>query len=266
MERENMLNSQSELAGISIHVRCPDCFKLYAVQASDIESAKPQFQCTSCSKQFWMPFPECLESAAGLIGFPVETSRPSFASTSAFQAKPFSCPKCGSGYNGGQAECEKCGVIFQKFVSRTTPRSDFSASKELKALWDAVVLEYENPERHRGFIDYGFADGNIDYVTRKYADILESNPGDEIALRFQNEIHVRVVTRAQVERRPKVSGWQNVSLPRIRLSPILFILAGVLIAAGLIVPGSRNLVGFGSSVLFLALAIRFYFTGFGARR
>ncbi|MEK6554932.1 MAG: hypothetical protein AABZ31_06820 [Bdellovibrionota bacterium] len=244
---------------ISVHVRCPDCFKLYAVKASDIHEARPQFQCVDCSAQFWMPYPECLESAAGLIGFPLENARePRTANT--FQAKPFSCPKCGSGYSGGQTECEKCGVLFAKFLSKTPgTRSDFSASKELKALWDAAILEYEKEDRHRAFIRYGLTDGNVEYVSRKYSDVLDSNPSDEMALKMQKELAAITVAKAESVRRPLSKGWQDWSIPKLRFSPVLYVMGGALVVGGLVMPGMRNLIGFGCSILFLTLMVKFYF-------
>jgi hypothetical protein len=246
---------------LNIHVRCPDCFKLYAVKAADIQEARPQFQCTDCSTHFWMPYPECLESAAGLIGFAVEQGRESRSVNQAIQAKPFSCPKCGSGYSGGQTECEKCGVLIEKFSTNknSNARSDFSASKELKEMWEAAILEYEKDERHHAFIRYGFADGNIEYVTRKYADLLESNPSDAIALRAQKEIAALSVAKVQSVRTPPTRGWQDWSVPKLRFSPVLYIMAGILIVSGLVIPGMRNLIGFGSSILCLTLMFKFYF-------
>lgn len=55
----------------SVRVRCPDCFKQYSVQASEITEAKPRFECLDCKTHFWIAFPEVLEQKE-VIGFPVD--------------------------------------------------------------------------------------------------------------------------------------------------------------------------------------------------
>lgn len=251
----------------SIQVRCPDCFKLYAINSSDIHEAQPHFVCAHCSTQFWLPYPECLESASGLIGFKVEIeeSGEKLTAPKELNLKPFSCPKCGEAYHSGQTECEKCGVVFHKFVSTQFVASqrrftDLSASQELKDLWESALLEYENASRHQVFVNYAFADGNVDYAIRKYTDILDSNPSDEIANQRIKEIQARTVAHAQSQRKaPAQAKWHDITIPRLRLSPLFFVIAGGLICTGLIVPGSRNLVGFGCSLLFVTFAVKFYF-------
>ena len=257
--------------------RCPDCFKLYSIEVASIQQRQPRFECATCSCRFWIPFPECLENASGMIGFKDEGSQApavstpkqnqmtgptSFFATQATQikSKPFSCPKCGHSYAGGDVECVKCGILFSRWSEKKAHRSEFSASKELKELWEAVILEYENENRHRQFIRYGWVDSNIEYVTQKYQDLLEANPSDEVALKFQKEIQLLASTRFEVARQPqKSASWHDWTIPRIKLSPALYVLAGVLIASGLLIPGMRNLVGFGSSLLFITLAFRYYF-------
>lgn len=55
---------------VVVHVRCPDCFKQYGVQVSEITESKPRFECLDCKTQFWIAFPEVLEQKE-VIGFPV---------------------------------------------------------------------------------------------------------------------------------------------------------------------------------------------------
>lgn len=179
------------------------------------------------------------------------------------EAKPFSCPKCGAAYAGGEAECVKCGVIFQKFFTKLPVRSDFAASKELKALWEAVILEYEKEDRHRNFIQYGQNDGNLEYVLRKYKDVQEASSSDELSKKFVKEVSATMVAQAESKLVPtkgfKFFAWREWSIPRFNFSPLLYIIGAAVVAFGTTVPGMRNFIGLGCSILFLGVAVRFYF-------
>lgn len=287
-ETEKHLDS----AGSILRARCPHCYKLFSIHAGEISEARPRFECTECQGQFWLPFPESLENSGGMIGFPIEAAPTSSVGSSESQtvnasalpdfeisdrstkkarsrtaesadAKPFSCPKCGSAYAGGESECVKCGVIFQKFFTRLPVRSDFSSSKELKALWDAVILEYENEDRHRQFIQYGQGDGNLGYVLRKYQDVQEASPSDEFSRRYVKEVASLMTAQIESELSPTKGysffAWKDWSIPRFNFSPILYLVGTCVVVFGALTPGMKNFIGLGCSILFLALAVRFYF-------
>ena len=63
------MQNLSQAPQATIHVRCPDCFKQYAVSSAEIVVSKPRFQCTDCDTQFWIAYPEVLEQTE-VIGFP----------------------------------------------------------------------------------------------------------------------------------------------------------------------------------------------------
>ncbi len=260
-----------------LRARCPHCYKLFSIHSGEISEARPQFECTDCHGQFWLPFPESLANAGGMIGFPVEAApaQPEFdisdrstqearsRTVESADVKPFSCPKCGSAYAGGESECVKCGVIFQKFFTRLPVRSDFSASKELKALWDAVILEYEKEDRHRQFIQYGQGDGDLGYVLRKYQDVQEASQSDEISRRYVREVAALMTAELESELAPTKGhsffAWKEWSIPRFNFSPILYVVGSCVVVFGAVTPGMKNFIGLGCSILFLALAVRFYF-------
>lgn len=297
-----MFETEKQLDSATLRARCPHCYKLFSIHAGEISEARPRFECTDCHGQFWLPFPESLENTAGMIGFPLEAETSHFATevesevatnfaSEAFpvenfalpdfqveepapqqtrarplervEAKPFSCPKCGAAYAGGQAECVKCGVIFQKFFTKLPVRSDFAASKELKALWEAVTLEYEKEDRHRQFIQYGQNDGNLEFVLRKYKDVQEVSASDELSKKFVKEVAAMMTAQAESALVPtkgfKFFAWREWSIPRFNFSPLLYIIGGVVVAFGMTVPGMRNFIGLGCSILFLGVAVRFYF-------
>jgi hypothetical protein len=94
-----------------------------------------------------------------------------------------------------------------------------------------------------------------------------------MAARAQNEAKALMVARLE-SRMPVMRGaaakdtsgfFQTLfasiplRIPGLRFGTLIMFLCGVVIAMGLVVPGLRNLVGVGSSVLFFILALRYYF-------
>ena len=132
MDDVNISGRRNEL----IRVRCPQCFKLYSIESAEINEPKPKFECLDCKQRFWLPYPEALEQASGLIGFPLEWIEEKSEQEMAPEAvvnqepvveqKPFQCPNCSEPYAGGDTECKKCGIIFDKIEEvkekRKSPR------------------------------------------------------------------------------------------------------------------------------------------------
>lgn len=280
---ENQLpNSQQKSR---LRVRCPHCYKLYSVSSDEVHEARPKFECTDCHGRFWIAYAESLEHASGVIGFPLEEkSSPNTQKNSEPATKPFACPKCGEAYAGGDRECTRCGVFFDKFSAGEVKRTEPSSSPELKDLWETALNEYDNFERHRQFLVYAQAEGNLEFALSKYDLILSSCPTDNVAMQARTEAKALLVARAEArmpipgvatsypatskrvselsgQRMPISSVFAHIPLriPGVRFSTLIMFMCGVVIAMGLFVPGLRNLVGFGSSILFFILALRYYF-------
>ncbi len=267
-----------------LKIRCPNCFKLYSVDSSEIKEAKPRFQCVSCEQRFWVPFPEALEQAAGLIGFPlewIETSTPqaqmpdvATQATAALtatltttptpevslplQTKAFQCPKCREPYSGGDTECSSCGIVFAKFVQPDLT-SAFQVSRDLKNAWDDVIQAYEDYDVHRRFIRLAQVEQSLEYALERYKIVLDACPQDDLAMRAQKELVALAEVKIQVQEEAPRKNAFEFQFPRLRLGTFLMFLCAVVMVMGLMIPGARNLVGFGSAVLFVMLALRFYF-------
>jgi hypothetical protein len=277
---------QSTLQKTRLRVRCPHCYKLYSVATEEIREAKPKFECVDCHGRFWIAFPESLEHAGGVIGFAIEATAPAAtnsltattspaATTAPIIAKPFSCPKCGEAYAGGDRECTRCGVIFAKFSAarENTAHTEISASPELRDLWEAALNDYDNQSRHQQFLGYAQIEGNLEYALSKYNLILENCPADQMAARAQAEAKALMVARLEArmpvmhgkESKGIFSGLQDafanipLRIPGFRFGTLIMFLCAMVIVTGLIVPGQRNLAGVGSSILFFILALRYYF-------
>lgn len=258
------ISRRSEL----LRIRCPKCFKLYSVDSSELNEAKPKFECIDCQQKFWIPFPEALEQASGLIGFPLEWIEESKEAEIApekvvnpepvIEQKPFSCPNCKEPYAGGDVDCKSCGIIFDKFKEAKDRRNEPYATRELKELWDSVVESYEDFERHENFVGFAQAESSLTYANYKYRQILEVNPSDDLANRAIKMIDALLLARVEknIPIRPEP---RKLNMPKLRIGTFIILLCGMVMAMGIVIPGARNLVGLGSAALFFVLALRYYF-------
>lgn len=189
----------------------------------------------------------------------------------------YNCPKCNSGYGPGESECKKCGLVFLKFeehlenAEKRRREEALFVSKEVRQLWDDVLSDYDNGEAHQNFINAAWADGSLEYAALKYRTILEVVAQDEMALKFQKEIQALAVLRFEVaaseaEAKSAIAVKQFVffkgldfSFRKFKWINLILIACGFLIVMGMLLPHMRNLVGFGTSVLFFILALRYYF-------
>jgi hypothetical protein len=277
---QNEINLNALIETEQFGVRCPECLKLYSVKLAEIREMEPKFKCVQCETRFAVKIEEALGLNVPAIGYPVSEpleNEPATQKTHALEIESFSCPKCATPYALGEKECKKCGVYFLKFeetVAREKRRpalESFSASPEVRDLWENVLNQYESQELHRNFVQACWADRCLDYAAHMYATILEVVPQDEMALKAQKEVTALTTLRFEIaadvhEAKPRK--WlDNVSylkgagvqLRKIKFTNIIMVACGFIIMSGMLMPGMRNMIGFGTSVLFFILALRFYF-------
>lgn len=246
-------------------MRCPKCFKLYAVDGSEIAEAKPQFACSKCETRFWFPFPEGL-GASEIMGFPVEwleappveqiESEPSpSAPMEPKLERHFNCPRCQAQYSAGDPECPKCGVVFAKLDFIEDSRM-VAASPQLRRLWHQVMENYVNKQAHRKFVHAAQREKNLLYASQQYQRLLKGHAGDETALQMQKEISALSVVVADIEK-PLKSFRARDYMPKI--TTMLMIIGGIVIGLGVVMPNSRNLIGLGVAMVFFMLAIEWFF-------
>lgn len=164
------------------------------------------------------------------------------------------CPRCGGPYFKGSEECDTCGLIFAKFDMRQTPKI-VPGSARLENEWSLVLEQYGKVDIHLNFIRRCLDENNLPFAAFQYRRILDGNPNDEMAKRFQKTV-VEVATLnyipAKRPERREARAW-NVSW-------ILGTSGVAMSFAGAFFPPSVgiNLLGVGILTLALTLGLRIW--------
>ena len=270
-------------------MRCPQCFEVFDVNLIDIRSLDPQFKCSSCDSFFELSLRNEIDFSQTQLAKPVSSSP---AESKHLKSDPIlhkvfaKCPKCSEPYAQQDKECHRCGVVFESLMRiehrklSDEQSTSIYASSVVKDAWEDVLLNYENIELHQNFIAAAWADGSLDYASAKYKEMSELIPGDAVSKQLLAEIKALadVSFENQSETNSKSVSQENIfssileglfnfrdlnlSFKRMKLANvitnIILIGCGVVIAMGILLPHLRNLIGFGVSLLFLVLALRFF--------
>jgi hypothetical protein len=232
----NSLNNLNNL-----NIRCPSCSKLYSVDASEIRTEKPQFECVGCTTRFWFKFP----APAGLIEVPTFLmGQPAAVSQQASPISPvetFTCIKCSYNNPMGSKECASCGLVFEKSRKKDLGiREDVGGTMELKSLWTRVMEDYTNETLHETFIKLALGQKNLPFASQQYRQLLDVNPNEEIALKMREKI-INLATVAYVPPKRDFGEKKRVSFP------VIIILVGVaFIVSGLVMTALRTVIPVGA--------------------
>lgn len=256
-----------------IKVRCPQCFQSFRINAKEVHQARPKFACTKCHSKFWLPFPESLKQKE-LIGFPLSwiESAPETKATvegsngaadsSAVKDDTFECPSCGFANAKDQAECKKCGVVFEKIMARVKDEEEgVTSTPNLRKMWKQILTDFENDELHEEFLLECQKLNCLTFATRRYSQLGEAVGVDDTIEKMMERLNSLSQQKlahlqAPLEAKAKSSNWRPGWLS---LSNIMLFFAFAVIAVGMMTPGGRNLIGAGAALGFLSLAVRFTF-------
>ncbi len=257
-----------------LRIRCPKCLKLYSVDTAGIQDSRPKFQCRDCHEKFWITTALSPNDVEEIMGFPLEWLE-SDKPAQVLVDRIYSCPKCTEPYTAAQNQCSKCGLIFAKYIEKVAAKNLAPASNEfdgisapatVKAAWDDVIEQFDKFDVHQKFIYSAQVENCLEYAAKQYALILEACPTDELALRAQKQIEaiesVRFETRSRGSRPhagPNIFETLELEIRKLRFPSLILLCSGIVITMGVLLPNERNLVGIGSSILFLILALRYYF-------
>jgi len=264
-------------------MRCPKCRKLYSVQGEQMRSASAplKFQClvSTCKVRYYAELVDA-EAIDGIRTWEMETplqapvppasqpnkDKPAPATRAAVEKAPVTaemkCPKCGTRNAISAAECKVCGIVFAKakaLFRQEKPEAEgitgeisLAGRRELAELWDNVMTDYEDLDRHERFVRACYEAGCLPYASHKYSRILSATPNEEIAKAMRK----RIVALAshKLESRSK-SGFK---MPMPGLNSLILILGATVMAIGFLLPGFKNLTGLGLSAVLLAIGMRIF--------
>lgn len=243
-EMERIPVSQPE----SLRVRCPHCRKLYLVQFTDIQEAKPRFECVACRDRFWISLAE-MDFSTEVDGIPVHIKTPPKPAFRAAGSDP--CPKCFKLTPRHSPECIHCGVVIGKLKEMEFKEPVPSHSPHLETLWQAVISAYDIPQKHDEFIRACHIDNNLQYAGALYAQMLKLMPTDEISLKRMEQVKALAVIAMPFERRVA-----SIFKASTRVWQIPLIAGVICVGFGMMLPAFRNIAGVGAAFLFLAMAMR----------
>lgn len=262
-------------------MRCPKCRKLYSVQGEQMRTASAplKFQCLvpTCKVKYYAELVDA-DAIDGIRTWEMEVppqepvqpasqpDKPLTAIRSAVDKVPVTaemkCPKCGTKNAISAAECKVCGIVFAKakaLFRQEKPENEgitgeisLAGRRELAELWENVMADYEDLDRHDRFVRACYEAGCLPYASHKYAQILSATPNEEIAKAMRK----RIVALAshKFEGRPK-SGFK---MPMPGLNSLVLILGATVMAIGFLLPGFKNLTGLGLSAVLLAIGMRIF--------
>lgn len=243
MEHKHQHQNPQALSDAEMHLRCPTCFKLYAVDAKTIYEPKPEFQCVQCEQRFWINFPEALEFSE-TVGFPSEwqenyeniVTADEMAGQSVSQEleggllekmtfegnkqnlsyveEPSAPPQQPTNLKQGVIQSEmKNDIDFEESAIKAdetkTNEEDQVGTPNwtLAREWEKVINNYEVRAYHRGFIEEAQKLGALDFAYNKYRELKSINPFDKMAkegLRFvESLMQKQDVVAAKLNRNKK---------------------------------------------------------------
>lgn len=241
----------------SFRVRCPHCRKLYLVQFTDVQEAKPRFECVQCHDRFWLSLPD-MDLSSELMGLPLQVKEapihkqvPARAPAAA-ETEP--CPKCFKSNPLGTRECGHCGVLISKAKAASLSFDEPvpAHSAQLKGAWQKVVEDYGDETAHREFIRMSERERNLPYAAAQYGQMKKLMPSDDITQKRVQEI--QALSATMMPERFGASRTKPRMYPRLWQIPLLG--AAILIGVGLALPMFRNIVGLGAAFLFLGIAMQ----------
>ncbi len=261
LELPKQSRSRTYLQPLFLRTRCPQCSKLYRIDTRDIKSSEPYFDCLVCESTFAFSYPN--ENPLDVKSRIVKATL--LPSEAVAQTRPLdvkSCPKCNALNAKGSSQCGRCSVIFAK-LENLPMDSKIGALPSLVRAWQELMSDYDNISKHMSFVHRCEDLQALPYALKKYRDLKEVQPQDQIAEEMLHRVLGGRLTRpaAWLSKNPAVKmAMTRIHWARIRkLTP--WAISGILILLGLMNPSLKNLAGIGASLLFITFGLHLFFKG-----
>jgi hypothetical protein len=164
------------------------------------------------------------------------------------------CPRCSALNALVSTECVRCGIVFDRVIDvRIEDELALGGSREMAALWDHVMEDYEDLVRHERFVAASSETNGLAYASKKYGQILIASPQDPIARNMRNRIVALVSAQAEKSGFP-LQFQMGFRVPK--LNSMAIFMGSLLTVWGLMMPQIRNLAEIGIAMLALSIGIR----------
>ncbi len=170
------------------------------------------------------------------------------------------CPRCNAKNAVAMTECVRCGIVFDRYDSgeigtkadlRVEEEMALGGTRELAALWDKLMEDYEDRVRHDRFVNACRDAKALSYAAKKYSQILVSAPQDEVARLMRNRIVALVSAQAEISRIPIRLDFRIPSMNTMALA-----MGSILFFWGLMMPQLKNIMEIGLSMVLLSIGVR----------
>lgn len=262
----NLKKGLDPIAGSSpeIRMRCPNCFKLYAVDPQTIYVEKPEFDCVSCDQKFWISFPEALEHSE-IVAFPIEWSEQYKSELEVEEAMPIETtetldPKTVAKVSRDISETmneplpeSTSGIRKVGFIDdvETELNSEYWF---LEKSWEKVLNNYDEQSVHKEFIHSARAKQSLEFALGKYKNFCEANSHDVVSKEMKSYCE-KLIQDFAIHQSVLGSKSKN-SKSYFKLLPwVVISLSAGLIGLGFSNESLSDLAGFGFALIFLTGAL-----------
>lgn len=235
----------------SFEFRCPNCEKLYK---SDFASSEALFQCRSCQARFRV---EKQLLSPTRWNARVETF--ALPQMKALPRESVPCKSCGALNPPALKECSVCSVVFSKIQAFSWEEKKQGARPSLQKMWEDLVGDFDNSSRHEDFVSECERGGALAFALQRYRDFREAQPQDILAQRMYQKIFIRNLRHSLPMQRLENLFWKIHWSRVLRMSPVILALFFILL--GLFSQSQRNMIGFGSALLFLIFGFQYLTKG-----
>jgi len=175
------------------------------------------------------------------------------------------CPKCRGLGAASATECKHCGIVFEKFAqaSHAERNDELGVRRDLADMWAAILEDYGSQEKHDRFVEECYKSNALPFAAQKYSRILGAAPSEDIAKAMRRRIvglsSFKTETATASNVRKEAAEAQGAGFFRyLKVSHVVFMVGGALIASGVLLPASKDLIGLGFAMIMLAVGVGYF--------